>query len=38
MNNFLTIPAENRIVATPWRQLCNSLLHDWHFWINREVS
>jgi hypothetical protein len=38
MNNSISITTENQIVTTVWCQLCNSLLHNWHFGINREVG
>ena len=30
--------AAARIVATVWRQLCSSLLHNWHLASDREAG
>ncbi len=38
MNNFTSTVPEDRIVATPWRQLCSSLLHNWHLASDREAG
>ena len=29
MSNFVLVDGREAIVAAPWRQLCNSLLHNW---------
>jgi hypothetical protein len=38
MNSFVWTIAESWIVATPWRQLCSSLLHNWYLVGNREAG
>ena len=30
MSNVVSVDGKEAIVATPWRQSCSSLLHNWH--------
>ena len=38
MNSFVWPITDSRIVATPWRQLCNELLHHRHLTRDREAG
>jgi hypothetical protein len=38
MNRFVWTITESWIVATPWRQLCNELLHNQHLPRDREAG
>jgi hypothetical protein len=35
--SYKALLGRQRIVATLWRQLCSSLLHNWKFVADREV-
>jgi len=38
MNSFVWTLAESWIVATPWRQLCSGLVHNWPRASDREAG
>jgi hypothetical protein len=38
MNSFVLTITESRIVVTLSRQLCSSLLHNWHIAHDREAG
>jgi hypothetical protein len=38
MNSFVWTIAESWIVATAWRQLCSSLLHNWQLARDSEAG